>query len=227
MVSSLGFSLGYLGGGILFAINVWMVTKPAFFGLADSTEAVRVAFITVALWWAVFTIPLLFFVKEHHTPADLGKNVFRQAYSNIVSTLKQVIQLKMTFLFLLAYWFYIDGVDTIIRMAVDFGLSVGLEANGLLAALLLTQFVGFPAALIFGKIGEVKGPKFGIGLALGGYCLMVEGMIARIRKQVNSAPRVIATGGLAPLVMRHTGSINEIDEHLLLQGLKLAYELNS
>ena len=79
----------------------------------------------------------------------------------------------MTFLFLLAYWFYIDGVDTIIRMAVDFGLSVGLDSNGLLAALLLTQFVGFPAALVFGKIGESKGPKFGIVLSLLVYCLIV------------------------------------------------------
>jgi len=81
--------------------------------------------------------------------------------------------LKTTFLFLLAYWFYIDGVDTIIRMAVDFGLSVGLDSNGLLAALLLTQFVGFPAALVFGKLGESKGPKFGISVCLSVYVLIV------------------------------------------------------
>ncbi len=173
LVSSIGFSMGYLGGGILFAINVWMVIQPEFFGFSSSSQAVRFAFITVAVWWALFSIPLMLFVKEHRTERDVSKGVFKQAYSNMVLTLKQVFRLKMTFLFLLAYWFYIDGVDTIIRMAVDFGLSVGLDSNGLLAALLLTQFVGFPAALVFGKIGEIKGPKFGIVLSLVAYCFIV------------------------------------------------------
>ena len=173
LVSSVGFSMGYLGGGILFAINVWMVTQPEFFGLSSSSQAVKISFITVAVWWAVFSIPLLLFVKEQHTGRDTGNGVFKQAYTNMLLTLKQIFRLKMTCLFLLAYWFYIDGVDTIIRMAVDFGLSVGLDSNGLLAALLLTQFVGFPAALVFGKIGESKGPKFGIVLSLLVYCLIV------------------------------------------------------
>ena len=173
LVSSFGFALGYLGGGILFAINVLMVTYPDFFGFADSTQAVRASFISVAIWWAVFSIPLFLFVKEHKTPRKSAGSVVMHAYNNLLMTFKKIVHLKMTFLFLLAYWFYIDGVDTIIRMAVDFGLSVGLESNGLLAALLLTQFVGFPAALVFGKIGEKKGPKFGIALSLSVYCIIV------------------------------------------------------
>lgn len=173
LVSSFGFALGYLGGGILFAVNVLMVSYPDFFGFANSAEAVRASFITVAIWWAVFSIPLFLYVKEHKSTPNSACSVVVHAYNNLLMTLKKIVHLKMTFLFLLAYWFYIDGVDTIIRMAVDFGLSVGLESNGLLAALLLTQFVGFPAALVFGKIGEKKGPRFGIALSLAVYGIIV------------------------------------------------------
>lgn len=174
-VSSFGFALGYLGGGILFAVNVWMVSSPAFWGFSDSAQAVQASFLTVAIWWAVFSIPLLLFVKEHQDkqPPSIDGSAIRQSYLSLLSTFKQIRQLKITFLFLLSYWFYIDGVDTIIRMAVDFGLSVGLDSNGLLAALLLTQFVGFPAALVFGWIGKNKGPKFGISISLVAYCLIV------------------------------------------------------
>ena len=172
-VSSMGFALGYLGGGILFAFNVVMVTWPEWFGLANASEAVKWSFITVSLWWAVFSIPLMLFVKEEQGNQKLSVKLVLASYQDVISTIKKIRQLKMTFIFLLAYWLYIDGVDTIIRMAVDFGLAVGLESNGLLAALLLTQFVGFPAALVFGWIGHVKGPKFGIFLALLVYCLIV------------------------------------------------------
>jgi MFS transporter, UMF1 family len=172
-VSSIGFALGYLGGGLLFAFNVLMVTWPEWFGLADASAAVKWSFVSVGLWWAAFSVPLLLFVKEEQGAQKLSLELVRMSYQNVVSTIKKIRQLKMTFIFLVAYWLYIDGVDTIIRMAVDFGLAVGLESNGLLAALLLTQFVGFPAALVFGWIGHVKGPKFGIFVALLVYCLIV------------------------------------------------------
>jgi len=173
MVSSFGFALGYLGGGILFALNVLMISWPDFFGIDGKVQAIKLSFISVAIWWAIFSVPLFLFVKEHKTVAGPGNGIVVPAYLRLVQTFRQIIQLKMTFLFLLAYWFYIDGVDTIIRMAVDFGLSVGLDSNGLLAALLLTQFVGFPAALVFGKLGEIKGPRFGIVLSLIVYGLIV------------------------------------------------------
>ena len=171
MVSSFGFSMGYLGGGILFAFNILLVSMPEYFGLNGSVEAVKVSFISVAIWWAIFTIPLLLFVKEENDRSQ--ELVLLESFNRLIVTFKQIVELKMTFIFLLSYWFYIDGVDTIIRMAIDFGLSVGLDSNALLAALLVTQLVGFPAALVFGKIGEAKGPKFGIGLSLIVYCLIV------------------------------------------------------
>ena len=169
-VSALGFALGYLGGGILFAVNVLMVLHPDWFGLADKSAAVRVSFLSVAVWWALFSIPLFVFV---HEPAAARPTRLRgallQGFGQLRRTLREIGRLPQTFLFLLAYWLYIDGVDTIIRMAVDYGLSLNFPANSLITALLITQFVGFPAAIAFGRIGDRIGARRGILLALGVY----------------------------------------------------------
>jgi UMF1 family MFS transporter len=180
-VSSFGYALGYLGGGVLFAANVVMMLKPHWFGLMNAGEAVRVAFLGVALWWALFTVPVALWVREATAaPIASGQGqgwgaATRAALRQLAATLGQVRHLPMTFLFLLAYWLYIDGVDTIIRMAVDYGLSIGFGANDLMAALLLTQAVGFPAALALGRVGERWGAKRGILLCIGVYLLMVVG----------------------------------------------------
>ncbi len=171
-VSALGYALGYLGGGLLFALNVAMVLKPAVFGLENAAQAVRVSFLMVGLWWALFTVPLLLWVHERD-PAPSREGVLRGALREIRDNLREVGSHRTVLLFLLAYWLYIDGVDTIVRMAVDYGLAVGFEASDLLAALLLTQIVGFPAALAFGWIGDRLGPKSGILIALGVYTLVV------------------------------------------------------
>ncbi|MCG6967386.1 MAG: MFS transporter [Chromatiaceae bacterium] len=173
-VSALGYALGYLGGGLLFAVNVLMVLFPDAFGLTGKAEAVRVAFLMVALWWALFTLPVLLFVEEApHRPALAVGAGMRQAWREFNETWSLLRGLRMAFLFLIAYWCYIDGVDTIVRMAVDYGLSLGFAADGLLAALLVTQVVGFPAALLFGRIGERIGAKRAIWLALSGYVIVV------------------------------------------------------
>ena len=173
-VSSLGYALGYLGGGLLFALNVIMVQFPATFGFAGPGAAVQDAFLGTALWWALFTLPLAFLVKE---PRGLGEKTLggavRGAFTALVKTFRQVRSLPYTFLFLIAYWFYIDGVDTVVFMAVDFGLSLGFPAASLMVALLITQFVGFPAALVFGYLGGRWGPKPSILVAIGVYALVV------------------------------------------------------
>lgn len=171
-ISALGYAFGYLGGGVLFAVNVLMVTKPELFGLFSSGEAVRVAFLMVGLWWAAFTLPLLVFVHERD-PAPPRNGVLRGAFREIIDNLREVRRHRMAFVFLIAYWLYIDGVDTIVRMAVDYGLAIGFRPTDLLTALLLTQFVGFPAALVFGWIGGRIGPKSGILIALGVYSFVV------------------------------------------------------
>ncbi|MCP4745995.1 MAG: MFS transporter [Desulfobacteraceae bacterium] len=166
-VSSLGYALGYLGGGLLFAFNVFMTLKPAMFGLANSGQAVRISFATVAVWWAGFTLITILWL-----PADPkgSKMPFTQqikdGWRQFINTFKKISRQKTIFIFLLAYWCYIDGVDTIVRMAVDYGISLGFESNDLITALLITQFVGFPSAIFFGFLGKRWGVRRSIYLAL-------------------------------------------------------------
>jgi UMF1 family MFS transporter len=170
-VSGLGFSMGYLGGGLLFLINVLMTLMPQKFGLPDAAAAVRVSFLSVALWWGLFTLFTIFWVPEDRgASTDKGnESIVIAGFRQIAGTFKKIRHLKVVFLFLLAYWFYIDGVDTIIRMAVDYGLSLGFESSDLIVALLIVQFVGFPAALAFGKLGERWGVRKSIYLAIAIY----------------------------------------------------------
>lgn len=169
-LSALGYSLGYLGGGLLFLVNVAMTLKPEFFGLADAAEAVRYSFLSVALWWFVFMLPLLLGVKEQRATASGGFYVGREV-KKLVGTLKEIRSQRNLWMFLLAYWFYIDGVATIIRMAVDYGIAIGLPANSLIIALLLVQFIGFPATLVFGRIGQRYGAKTGLWIGLWAYVI--------------------------------------------------------
>ena len=160
-VSGFGYALGYLGGGLLFAFNVFMVLNPQLFGLANAGQAVKISFVSVALWWAVFSIPILLFVKEQ-SPGATSSNPIAAGFRQLGQTLKNIRAQRTIMVFLFAYWFYIDGVDTVFRMSVDYGLSIGLGSNDLIGALLLVQFVAFPAALIFGKLGQRIGAKSGI-----------------------------------------------------------------
>ena len=172
-VSGLGFALGYLGGGLLFAVNVWMTLQPAFFGLADAAQAVRLSFLSVGIWWAVFSIPIFLFVKEPENRLErLSGNAMRAGFSQLMKTIREIRHLKTVFLFLAAYWLYIDGVDTIVRMAIDYGLSIGLARNDLIMALLITQFVGFPSAIGFGFLAGRIGAKKAIFLAIGVYLVV-------------------------------------------------------
>ena len=169
-VSGLGFALGYLGGGLLFAVQVAAVLSPTTFGFADKSVATRLAFLTVGGWWAVFAIPLFLFVRE---PAGRGSpgRLVRDGLLQLRETVNMLWskQLRVVVTFVVAYWLYIDGVHTIIRMGLDFGLAVGLQQADLILALLMVQFVGFPAALAFGKLGERIGAKSGVLVGIGGY----------------------------------------------------------
>ena len=167
VVSALGYAFGYLGGGVLLALNVAMSLKPAWFGLADASEAVRWSFLSVAVWWGLFTVPLLRAVRE--TPTEnraSGFDAVAAGFAQLAATLREIRALREVGIFLLAYWLYIDGVHTVIKMAMDYGLSLGFSANSLVLALLVTQFVGFPAAIAFGLIGDRLGARAGLFLAL-------------------------------------------------------------
>lgn len=166
-VSTFGYALGYLGGGVLFAIDVYMTLNPAEFGFADSNEAVKFSFLTVSVWWFVFSLPLFFNVPEIRTKQKIGiKKAIFGGFSQLKKTFAKIKKLRMVLLFLIAYWLYIDGVDTIVRMAIDYGMSIGFDAANLITALLITQFIGFPAAIGFGYLAHYIGTKRGILLGI-------------------------------------------------------------
>lgn len=164
-VSALGYALGYLGGGLLFALNVWMVEKPQFFGFGDVSTAVKAAFVSAALWWGGFSLILFAGVHEDRSGAPPTR-ALGAGLRQFAATVKRLRALPVLAGFLLAYWCYIDGVNSVFRLAVGFGVSLGLPSSALIEALLLTQFVAFPAAIAFGRLGERLGPRAGITLGL-------------------------------------------------------------
>jgi len=169
-VSGLGYGLGYLGGGLALAICIFFSQNPRALGYDETIDAVLLCFVLVALWWVVFSFPLLLWTKDAdiENEACLKKSVFRTT----LDAFKTVFSNPQTRLFLIAYWIYIDGVDTIIRMAVDYGMALGFETGDLIQALLITQFVGFPAAIIYGFIGQKVGAKISIMAGIGVYILI-------------------------------------------------------
>lgn len=172
-VSSLGFAFGYIGGGLLFLINVLMYLHPQWFGIADAATAIKLSFLSVAVWWGVFTIPLLLFVPEPQISDSLPLvRAISAGYRQLRITFTQIRQLKIIGMFLLAYWLYIDGVDTIIRMSVKMGSSLGFEAGDLITALLMVQFIAFPAALGYNWFASKIGTKKAVLIAIGGYSVV-------------------------------------------------------
>ena len=170
VVSSLGFGLGYLGGGLLFLVNVFMYLKPEIFGISDGATAIKLSFLSVAVWWAVFTIPLILFVPEpkNYDAVDI-KNAIQMGWIQLIQTFDEIRNMKVVGTFLLAYFFYIDGVDTIIKMAVDYGMSLNFSGESLIIALLIVQFVAFPAALIYGQLASKVGIKTAIMIGIIAY----------------------------------------------------------
>ena len=169
-VSSLGFSVGYIGGGLLFLVNVLMYQHPEWFGIADGSTAIRLSFLSVAVWWAVFTIPILLFVPEPKNENSVPLlHALKAGAKQLKQTFNRIREMKVIGIFLLAYWFYIDGVDTIVRMAVKMGSSLGFETGDLIVALLMVQFIAFPAALAYNRFAQRIGTKNAVFVAIGGY----------------------------------------------------------
>ena len=171
LVSTFGYAAGYLGGGLLFALNVLMTLKPTFFGLTSAAQAVQISFLTVGVWWLIFGLPLQWCRPRVPPATEKASVLIGAAFCQLRTTLRHVRAYRPVAYFLLAYWMYIDGVHPIIKMAVDYGLSLGLGSNSLITALLITQFVGFPAALAFGwlagKVGALKMIRVAILVYLG------------------------------------------------------------
>ncbi|MHB1355630.1 MAG: MFS transporter [Anaerolineae bacterium] len=172
-VSTKGYALGYLGGGILLAINLLWYLKPAWFGFKDGSAAVRASFLSVAVWWIIFAFPLFRWVKE--PPAQsIAKmvNPVRAGFKRLLETFQHIKRYKELAKFLLAFWLYEDGIGTIIKMATIYGAEIGIGTGDLAGALLLTQIVGVPFSFLFGWLAKRLGTKKSIYLALAVYTLI-------------------------------------------------------
>ncbi len=172
-VSSLGYSLGYLGGGLLFMANVLMYLHPEWFGIPNSTIAIRLSFLSVAIWWGIFSLPVFLFLPEPNKKdkVSLGKAIVG-GFKQLKETYNKIREMKVIGTFLLAFWLYEDGVATIVRMAGKIASSLGFEAGDIIIAILMVQFIGFPASLLYNWFGGKIGVKNAVLVAIVGYGLI-------------------------------------------------------
>ncbi len=183
-ISTRGYALGYLGGGCLLALNALWVMQPGLFGLSGTDAAVRLSFASAAVWWAVFSVPFFRHVSEpagarqrgpvHVARADAPVGL-RAAFARLTQTLRDLRRYRQLLLFLAAFWVYNDGIGTIIKMATAYGDEIGIGLTDMVAALILTQFVGIPCSLLFGRLAGRIGAKRAILLALSVYLLVCGG----------------------------------------------------
>ena len=174
-VSAAGFALGYVGGGLLLLLNLAWIMQPAWFGFDSATTAVKASFLSVALWWGLFAIPLFRRVPEPPVSLDPDDvrhgSAIRGAFVRLGHTFREVRRYRQAFLFFLAMLLYQDGIQTIIRMAAVYGAEIGIEQTAQIAAFVMVQFLGIPFALLFGALGSRIGTKRAIFIAIGVYAL--------------------------------------------------------
>ena len=180
-ISSWGYAMGYLGGGILLVFNLAMILKPQFFGLPNAEWGTRYSFLTVSIWWALFTIPLLKNVSEPPVVRIAGEsaNPLRASLQRLSLTFRNLRRHREAFKFLMAFWLYNDGIGTIISMAVIFGAEIHIAQEHLIGSILAVQVVGVPCSILFGRIAGKIGTKNAIfagliiytGISIGGYFL--------------------------------------------------------
>lgn len=174
-VSTAGYALGYIGGGILLAVQLTWIMHPEWFGLPEGTLPVRIAFVSVAIWWAVFSIPLFRRVGEPRIRQPATEPlpvVIRASFRQLAATLRELRQFRDAFIMLLAFLIYNDGVGTIIRMATAYGEEIGLKTGDMITALLIVQFVGIPASFAFGHVAGKVGTRRAIFAGLATYAVI-------------------------------------------------------
>jgi UMF1 family MFS transporter len=198
-LSAQAYGLGYAGGGLLLVINLLWVMHPDWFHMPDRGFAVRASFVSVAVWWGLFSLPLFKYVPEPPVTAvagsSAGGSVFTQGFRRLTTTLKEISRYRQLLIFLAAYWIYNDGIGTIVKMATAYGAEIGIGMTDLIGALVLTQAVGIPFAILFGRLARRIGPKRSILLALTVYLI-----ISIFGFFLNSAPQFYALAGLVGTV---------------------------
>ncbi len=175
-VSTGAFALGFLGGGILLVMNLAWIMRPESFWLTDVAAAMRLSFLSVAIWWFVFSLPLLRHVREPSRMLGIGEradaNPISAGFGRLASTLRQLRQNRDAFVMLLAFLLYNDGIQTIIRMASIYGTEIGIDQTVMIASIVAVQFVGIPCTVLFGKLADRVTPKCAIFLALAIYTII-------------------------------------------------------
>jgi MFS transporter, UMF1 family len=208
-VSTAGYAMGYIGGGVLLALNLLWIQRPDWFGLpaGSATLPVRLAFVSVAIWWVVFALPLFRRVPE--PPARLepderpGENAIKTAFVRLRETFRELRGYRQAFLMLLAFLIYNDGIQTIIKMATAYGTELGIGQGALIGAILLVQFVGIPCSFLFGALASRIGPKRAIFLGLLAYAF-----ISILGYFMTSAAHFYALAGLVGMVQGGTQALS-------------------
>jgi UMF1 family MFS transporter len=214
-VSTAGYAIGYTGGGILLALNLAWIQKPAWFGLpsgsalteSEATLPVRLAFVSVAVWWLLFSIPLFRRVREPPRLLERDELQSRRALtaplSRLGETLRELRGFRHAFLMLLAFLIYNDGIQTIIKMATAYGTEIGIDQSVLIAAVLVVQFVGIPFAFLFGMLAGRIGAKQALFLGLAAYAA-----ISVIGYFMRTATHFVILAGLVGMVQGGTQALS-------------------
>ncbi len=176
-VSSSGFAWGYVGSTVPFIVCLALImVGPSVLGL-DTMLCTRLSFIITGAWWLIFTLPLLFTYKQKYgrprNPEDTVAHVAAEAFKGVGHTFREIMSNKAVFLYMIAFFFYIDGVHTVISMATSYGSSLGIDSTQLVLALLVTQFVAFPSSIAYGKLAGKVGTLRMILIAVVAYMCIV------------------------------------------------------
>jgi UMF1 family MFS transporter len=172
-VSGKGFAFGYLGGGILLALNLLMIQKHGWFGIPDMAWGSRLSFLAVGIWWGIFAIPTFLYVRDKKAQAVKHVRYISHGFKTLAHTFRKMRHFTELPKFLISFLIYNDGVQTVIVMAVIFGRELGFGQLTLIGCLLMVQIIGFPAALFMGKLAQWIGEKRTIYLCLAVYCVIV------------------------------------------------------
>ena len=171
-VSSQGYAWGYIGSCIPFIVCLIVVLGGPSLGIISTATGMRISFVITALWWVAFTIPLIRDVHQTHYK-EATPNLLHDTFAGLLTTLKAIYHDKRLFIFLLAFFFYIDGVHTVIKMSTSYGTDLGIDSTQLVLALLVTQFVAFPSAIAYGRLAEKYGTRRMLLVAVFAYFCIV------------------------------------------------------